>query len=192
DTSASIARSNWLSLRRCRHSRISEPNAGACTSMVVTASVSRTAAARTTTSEVIAPLTCKEDRRGVERTAEERDHADHPVRPPADSEVVALRADLRPGRLIVVHRHGLLLRPGARGALTVAGRHARAVGGHRPVRSVARPAGHRDGDRPGVGDAVEHRDTGGVLALVGELSGGLTAAGVVDLPVLDAVEPARP
>ncbi len=58
ETSASIARSNWLSRRRCRHSRISEPKAGVCTSTVVTRPVLPSLAVRTITSGVIAPITC--------------------------------------------------------------------------------------------------------------------------------------
>ena len=44
-------------------------------------------------------------------------------------------------------------------------RHRRAVGDHRRFRPVARPARHCDGDGPGDRHAVEHRDTGGLLAL---------------------------
>lgn len=67
DTSASIARSSWLSLRRCLHWRINEPIGGVCTgAAAVTGSVLPTRPIGTTTSQVIAVPTCRRHGSGVD------------------------------------------------------------------------------------------------------------------------------
>ena len=116
---------------------------------------------------------------------------------PVDSAVAALRAQVRPRRIVLVHRHRFLLRAGARSALTVAD-------GDRVLWAVIAVAGlwlGLLGIAMATGLAIVLRSGQEIpedywRSIIDYPTPWYVAtadvARVVDLPVLDAVEPSRP
>ena len=163
DTSASIARSSWDSRRRCRHSRISEPNGGLWTwAALVTRPVLRTAVDRShyLTGNCVAYLgrgTCQ-----GRRVRRRRCRRSIPSAIPRWLRFVLISD--RAGSAAYIGA-GFFFAPVLADAVAVADAHRGVLGDHRPGRAVARPARHRDGHRPRDGAADRRRDTGGLLAL---------------------------
>src|SRR5689334_16908855 len=95
DTSASMARSSWESRRRCRHSRISEPNGGL---WVGTTVVTGPSVAHRLPRDHYVRGNCP---RYLDASPSRHERTD---RRSTDTAVAAFRADLGPGRFGGLHR----------------------------------------------------------------------------------------